>query len=677
MLYCSRLLTFSILLVLAATARANPAWVEGISVLYEKPDSAAFHVHLANKFQLAAVEVNVGDRCAARLQPNFGGRSQQERFAVDTLLWEASATLPLEKVSSEWIADQLWVQLFFKQSVICTFQISSDRRSLWVTLKQADDATTQDIRARMEQARQALTAGDTAQAIAIYRGIVEGPRHPLQQDALEYLGVALERQQDYQRAAKIYQAYLDQFPDATGANRVQQRLEGLRLMNDVTTTTLRAPTSKTQESMRWFGVVSNGYQHFSSDQGIGEWENLQSTWFTDINLNGRYRSDELDAKVLVSAGYSQDFDENLDNPERLSNAYGDLFFKSTDQQVRVGRQSASGEGTLGKFDGVRYSKGVGEQWRVNGIWGYPVLSSRDVDINSDSNLYGVSVDFNPLQSNWQTNVFFMEQTTLGFVDRQAVGFEINYLQRQQSWLSYVDYDLHFGELNTAMLNVNWFGEQESHYYLSLDYRRSPELTLSNALIGQIMGGLDQLTQAGLSENDLTDIALDRTAISQSAAVGASRRFHPHWRWGVDVNAWQLSGTDASFGVPGFEGTDVESNISLQLIANDLIWERDLSWFTLRYAALTNSDLVSVSAETRVPLNTQWRLRPKLQLYQRTFTQLDGSEQSVQPQIRLEYQPDKAWLFELDTGAEWLSLDQNGVKVDRLDYLIYLRADWLF
>lgn len=664
-----------LLVLVDAAAQANPAWVEGISVLYEKPTSAAFHVHLANRFQLAAVEVNAGKRCAVRLQPGATSTGQ-ERFSVDTLLWEPTVTLPLQRVSSEWVGDQLWLQLFFEEGVICTFQVSTDRRSVWVSIKRADDAATKAIREQLERARDALIRNDVATAISVYRSIVEGPRHPLQQDALEYLGVALERQQDYARAAKIYQAYLTEFPDSTGANRVRQRLEGLQLMTREPTQPLRATRTRDVESMRWFGVISGGYQQYSSDQGVGEWDDLQSVGFTDINLNGRYRDEQLDAKLLVSAGYSQDFAEDLDNPERLSSLYADVLLKKSDQQVRLGRQSTSGEGVLGKFDGVRYSKGIGQQWRVNGLLGYPVLSSHDVEVNTDSSLYGTSIDFTPLNTSWQTNAFYLQQETGGFIDRQAVGFEINYLAKEQSWLGYVDYDLHFGELNTAMLNVNWFGAEDSHYYVSLDYRRSPVLTVSNALIGQLVG-LEELAQSGLTQSELDEIALDRTAVSQSLAGGASRRFAEHWRWAIDVNAWELSGTDESFGVPGFDGTDVESSLSLQLMGNDLWWERDLSWYTLRYARLSASDLVAATAETRIPVGERWRIRPRLQVYQRTFTLSDGREQSVQPQIRVEYFPDKSWLFELDVGSEILSVEQNGVTVDRTDYLIYLRADWLF
>lgn len=666
------------LLLMAGTVHAAPSWVEGINVLYEKPDNAGFQVLLANAFQMAAVESNAGKRCGVRLQPGFSLQSQQERFSAEKLLWDATATLPLESVTSEWVANQLWVQLYFQNTVSCTFQIGANRRTLLVTIRPEDSAATQAINQQLQQAKSALARGDTASAITLYRAILEQPPHPLQQDALEYLGVALERQQDYDRAAKIYQAYLNEYPDAAGVPRVRQRLEGIALMQEVPPPELRkAKTQAGKETTRWFGVLSNSYQHYSSDQGVGEWENLQSAWVTDVNLNGRHRGEEMDVKVLVSAGYWNDFNDETPEPERLSTAYADVYHKSTGQQVRAGRQTTNGEGMLGRYDGVRYSKSLGPQYAVNGIWGHPVISSRDIEINSDTQLYGLSLDITPPQSRWKHNLFVTEQTVNGMLDRQAVGGEVNFIDKNQSWLSYLDYDVNFNELNTVMLNANWFGADESHYYVALDYRRSPVLTLSNALIGQTLTELDQLAALGFTDSELEEVALDRSAISQSVSAGTSRRFHPHHRWAVDASLWQLSGLEESVGVPGFDGTDLETNLSVQLISNDILWQRDLSWFTLRYADLTTSQLYSVTAEIRVPIDSRWRVRPKLQIYERSFTEVDGAETSVQPLVRLEYQPDKAWNFELDAGAEWLSSDQNGFSVERLDYLLYLRGDWLF
>lgn len=666
------------LLLVAGRLHANPSWVEGVRVLYEKPDVAAFHVNLADVFQMASVESNAGTRCAVRLQPGVPGQHQRERFTAEKLIWDATATLPLQSVTSEWVADQLWVQLFFQRAMSCTFQLSANRKSLWVTVRPEDSAETRAIQQQMQQARAALAQGDAAAAIGLFRAILARPPHPLQQDALEYLGVALERQQDYERAAKVYQAYLNEYPDTPGVPRVQQRLEGIVLMQASPPSALRkVDSSRSRENMRWFGVLSNSFQHYSSDQGTGKWQDLQSAWITDLNLNGRYRGDDIDARVLVSAGYWNDFNDTVPAPERLSNAFADVHHKSSGQQVRVGRQTTNGEGMLGRYDGVHYSKALGQQYAVNGILGHPVISSRDIDINSDTRLYGVSLDFTPRQSRWKHNLFVTQQTVNGLLDRRALGGEMNYLDRGQSWLAYLDYDVNFSELNTAMLSANWFGEKESHYYVALDYRRSPVLTLSNALIGQTLTDLDQLAALGYSDSDLEAVALDRSAISQSVSAGASRRFHPHHRWAVDASLWTLSGLEESLGVPGFDGTDLETNLSVQLISNDIVWQRDLSWLTLRYANLTSSQLYSGTAEIRVPVGERWRVRPKLQVYQRSFTEMDGSETSVQPLVRLEYQPDKAWNFELDAGAEWLSSDQNGFTVERLDYLVYLRADWLF
>ena len=665
-------------LCLTGIAQASPSWVEAISVLYEKPDSTAFSLQLADRFLMGAVETKVGKRCSVRLQPAFNAsRSNLQRFAVETLFWQATDALPLDRVTSDWVADQMWVQLFFNRAVSCTFQISADQRSVWVTLRPVDSAATQAIKRQLEEARNALSRGDAAKAAAIYRAILAQPANPLQQDALEYLGVAQERLRDFDGAARTYQDYLKQYGKSTGAERVKQRLEGIRLMQTQPTQQLHTAKPKTQPVTQWFGVLSNAYQHYASDQGGSGWQTQQSAWLTDLNLNGRYRGDSIDAKVLVSAGYWHDFQNSTLNPERISNAYLDIFHKSTEQQIRVGRQSTSGEGVLGRYDGVRYSKSLTPTWGINVVAGYPVYSSRDISLNTKARLYGASLDLTPPQSSWRGNLFVTEQTVDGLVDRRAVGGEANYFSPQQSWLTYLDYDIYFQQLNTVMINGNWFGDHDAHYYLSLDYRRSPTLTLSNALIGQTMTDLGQLANTGLSTTDLQDVALDRSAISQSFSAGASRRFHPHFRWAVDTSLWKLSGTSTSLGVPGFSGTGLESNISLQLIGNDLWWDRDLSWFTLRYADLSTSRLYAVTTETRIPVGTRWRLRPRLQIYQRNFTTSNGSERSIQPQFRVEYQPAKHWNFELDLGTEWLSSTQNGITVDQKDYLLYLRGDWLF
>lgn len=672
-----------LLSMLSTQASATEMWIDGIDTLYEKADRSAIQLQLSKAFSIAASEKMAGDRCTLRLQPGFALEARQGRFGKETLPWQATQTLPLTSVQAEWIADQLWVQLFFTRAVSCTAQISADQQKLFITLKEADSATVKKYSKDMDLAKQALAAGKTAEAIRLLQALLSQPAHPLQQDALEYLGVAYEREQRFADAATTYKRYLNTYKKSSGRPRVQQRLQGLKLMQLPESAPLRAAKNQQKtEPMRWFGVVSNGYQFFSSDQGNEQQQTLQSTWMTDLNLNGRYRGKDYDTKVYLSGGFWNDFENDIRDPQRLSRAYVDVFHKPGDQQIKLGRQTTQGEGVLGRFDGVRYSKGAGDIWRVNAVAGYPVLTSRQVNIDSQRELAGVSLDIEPQDSPWKGNVFYAQQTYSGMIDRQATGAEITYFKPSQTWMGYLDYDVFFNELNTLLVNANWYGKQESHYYLSADYRRSPVLTLNNALIGQGLEELNQLIQlGGFTEQTLEEVALDRTAISKTLAAGTSQRFSEHFRWAADVSGWELSATEASAGVEGFEGTDLETNYSLQLIGNDLWRKRDLSWVTFRFADLTTSQLYSFTTETRIPLGVSsggnWRLRPRVQVYQRNFTVNDGQQSSVQPLLKLEYVGNAEWSWEADVGAEWLSSKQSGLQADRHDYFVYTRLDWLF
>ncbi|WP_269618272.1 tetratricopeptide repeat protein [Zhongshania sp. BJYM1] len=671
-----------ILLVLAVFAPslvAEPAWVESINVLFEKQGSAAFQLDLANRFQLAAVESETGNSCVVRLQPAFTGQNAATDYSGNEFLpWQASESLPLNRVNSEWIAGQLWLRFDFNRNVNCRFQISADQQSLWTAVDSPTQQLPEGIEDKFAAARAALAKGDAAAAEVLYREVLRGPPNSLQEKALEYLGVAQERLSKFDEAATSYRLFLERYPQSNGVNRVRQRLAGISLMD--VDEVAAAPDKKSAEkasSLRWFGVLSNAYQYYSTDNGGSGSEVLQSAWITDLNLNGRYRSDTYDTRLVVSGGYWKDFEFDTFNPKRLSKAYIDTLYKPAGQQIRIGRQNVSGEGILGRFDGVRYHSDVGDSFGVNLVWGYPVLSSRDVSVNSDAQVYGLSLDLAARQSPWRSNVFVTKQERGNIIEREALGAEVSYQSQRYSWFSYLDYDTGFAELNTALLSANWFGDDESHYYFSADYRRSPMLSVSNALIGQAVTDLNQLEASGISQNDFETIALDRTAISKSLALGASRRFSTHWRWSLDTSFWQLTGTPESFGVPGFDGTDVEGNFSAQLIANDIWKERTISWITLRYSELTRSKLYSLGLETRLPIGQHWRLRPKLQFYQRDYSDLAGSQTSLQPGMRLQYEPTENWTFEFEFSAEQLSSDRGGFQFDRNDYFMYLRADWQF
>lgn len=678
----SRICFALLLTFMSISIHAQTQWLLDISPLYESADGAAVAVSLQDRFAFGSVNELSGIQCEIRLQPLFylDPRLAGQRLSDVTLAWQPSQNLPLRAVKGQWVGEQLVVQLQFSRVMSCRAEVGEGARTLLVHMRPEDSQQTDNIQAQMQKAKAALAAGDAVTAVGIYESILRQPSHPLQQDALEFLGVAYERAGRFDDAATTYRGYLQKYPKAPQVRRVKARLDGIGWMTKTAPEKLRLKkTAAEREPMQWYGVFSNSWQQYQSKDDENGNRTLQSVLMTDLDINGRYRGEDYDTRLVFSGGYQHDFENDgyNDEPSRLRRAYADVFAKQSGQQFRLGRQTTNGEGVLGRFDGLRYSKSLGQMFGVNALAGLPVVNTRDVALNGDAKIYGISLDIDSPESPWKGNVFATEQTSLGFVDRRAVGGELNYLKPEFSLLSYLDYDVYFNELNTAMVNGNWFGEHETHYYLSADYRRSPVLTVSNALIGQIADDLDGLHGNGFTTSELEEIALDRTAVSTSFTAGYGRRVHKKYRVAIDASAWKLSATDTSAGVIGFDGTDLEADLRLQFIGNDLMMTRDLVWLTLRYADLTTSSLYSVAAETRLPMTRTVRLRPKLLVYRRSYTDIDGTDISLQPQIRLEYQPVPSWFFETDIGYEMLSSERNGDSFDRENLFLYLRADWIF
>lgn len=669
-------IAFMLLMVSGEVAFANQDMMESINVLFEKENQSAIQLKLNFPFMLVAIDSEDGNQCSIRVQPTNNQLIQSITHNKERKLWSPTASIPLLHVEAEKVAEQFMLQFNFQNTVHCVFQASRNQRAVLLTLSKESKHETDHMVEKMEQGRRAIAQGHYKKAENIYRELLKLPSHPLQQEALEYLGVALEKQQHYKEANKIYQSYLKQYPNSNGSARVQQRLQGLVYLNSGEFPTLQKPKPR-QRKGQWksYGFIGTGYQLYRAKQTETQWQTFQSTLTTDLNAGARYRSESIDAKLYTSLGYWYDVEESLDEPGRLSRLYADLYFINSDLQWILGRQSISGEGVLGRMDGARLRKKLNDRYRININVGYPVLSSHDIEINTDTSVTSISLDIEGNKWPWVTNLFYVKQQTGAYSERQAIGSELSWQAQAHNYVAYLDYDIQFNELNTLLLNSNWYGKQDSHTFVSLDYRRSPTLTLSNALIGQ---SIQDLESFGLNSDELEEIALDRSAVSQTITLGTSRRFLPKYRWSVTSNAWRLKGTPESVGVPALLSTDWETNVSLQLTANDLFKESNLTWLTFRFANLTQGSLISFNAETRYPVSNRSRIRPRLFIYQRHFDIDGGSERSIQPQIKWQMEINQSWNVEMQAGIENLQSSRGVTGTQqRSNYFLLIRSDWRF
>ncbi|MEA3241805.1 MAG: hypothetical protein U9Q19_00025, partial [Pseudomonadota bacterium] len=409
----------------------------------------------------------------------------------------------------------------------------------------------------MEEARQAISSDNNNRAIQLYTKVIQYPDNPYRQDALEFLGVARERKGQLAHAIKEYKRYLSLYPEGDGAERVKQRLAGL-------TTASRKPTASKNRSTqavddRPWDVYGGFSQYYRRDEistdDVGSTV-TQSALSTDLDTTARKRTDDYDLQSRFTGSYLKDFlGDGPGNENSISSLYFDANGKRLGASMRLGRQSRNTGGVLGRFDGLLLGYKLADWMTVNAVGGFPVFSTRD-GFKTDRYLYGLSTDLGTFANAWDFNLFVIEQRVESVVDRRAVGGEARYFDPIRSLLTFVDYDILYGSLNTAIFLGTWTLPDRTTINATVDYRNSPILTTTSALQGQSAGSIDDLLDT-LTEEDIQELAKDRTGHSTTATLGASHPFTEKIQLSGDVTVSELSGTKASGGVEAIPDTGKE------------------------------------------------------------------------------------------------------------------------
>lgn len=322
--------------------------------------------------------------------------------------------------------------------------------------------------------------------------------------------------------------------------------------------------------------------------------------------------------------------------------------------ARAGRQSRSTGGVLGRFDGVRLTVGVTPRTALTLVGGFPVERSTTMSVETDRHFYGATYALGTFAQAWDMNVFYIAQTVDGTPDREAVGGELRYFRPRRSLFTLVDYDILFDALNTFLLVGTWTRPTGTSLHLTLDQRKSPVLTTSNALQGQAVGSIEELLATPLSEEEVQQLALDRTATERSATVGLTRPLSDKLQLSGDLTVSDRTATNASSFpvlVAPLPAGDAYA-LSLELTGSGLVKQGDIAVVGLRYTNNETTDTASLILNTRYPINGAWRVNPRVRVdYRRNES--DGSDQwTTRPSLRMEYRMLRRVRFEIDASGEW-------------------------
>lgn len=513
------------------------------------------------------------------------------------------------------------------------------------TLTAAERAET------LKQAKTAFRKKDYAIAIPLLTKLLEQPEFPERADAQELVGLARERSKQIAHAKAEYEEYLRRYPEGPAANRVRQRLQALSLAARKAVRGL-AGAEESESPWKIYGGFSQIYRRDQSElqnSAVTTTSTNQNVLLNDLALIARRQGDRFDFASRISAGYAKDFlDTGVGDRTRVSAAFVELSDRHWSWRSRLGRQSISGSGVLGAFDGVYVDYQWRPRWRFSVSAGSPVESTLE-SYTSERQFAALAVHLGPLAAAWDFSAYSIAQRYDGEVDRQAVGAEVHYFQPGRTLVGLADYDFHFQELNNVVLLGTFDLPARWVLNVNVDRRQSPLLSVRNALIGQPSASFDDLL-AQFTRDQIDQLARDRTSVTELYSVSFSRPAGEHWQWTLDASSLSVGGTVESGGVEAQPETPREMAYSALAIGNSVLADGDLHVIALRYQSGGIFDTASIGLSTRWPLWSAWRLTPRIRVDRRVFAADDSEQWLYVPSLRIDYQVKRAWL-ELETGME--------------------------
>jgi tetratricopeptide (TPR) repeat protein len=537
--------------------------------------------------------------------------------------------------------------------------------------------------ALMAEGRGALVREDYAAAVRAFTQLLALPPSSLTRDAQEFLALSYERRGDVARARTEYENYLKRYPDGEDSARVRQRLANLSAEPPVAA--LRAP-SEPQQGWRSFtsGSLSQFYYRGNSkidSQPLGpnalDRTTLsvvdQSALITSLDLNARVLDDTHENRVAFRDINTRNFISGQENVNRLDSAYYDYKYKPANASARLGRQPGNIAGLPGRFDGALLGYGLSSSTRLVLSAGEPVVPGFSID--SVQRFYGVSAELGPFNQRWSGTVYMFRQTVDGIADRDAVGMEARYFSPQGYISSAVDYDTLFSHLNFATAQGNWIAPWKTAFNVLLDYRMTPTLQTTNAIIGEATTSIRQLLNT-YTEEELRQRARAVTAQSTIAYGGFTHPVSSVWQIGANLSVTRISHTDGTNNYPATPDSGNIRTLTSQAIGTGVFATRDVTVVSVSGVTADTYGGLAGQLTSRFPVGASWTFDAAVLWYGQKNQ--DGSTLTrISPVGRATYRFTSSMTLELEAGIENTSATSAFLQEDTRRYFFSAGYRWDF
>ncbi|MDX2368504.1 MAG: LysM peptidoglycan-binding domain-containing protein [Colwellia sp.] len=532
----------------------------------------------------------------------------------------------------------------------------------------------------LDQAKSALTDKNYALATTLLTRLYQQGSDSERQFALEFLGVSREKKGQLAFAKQAYQLFLKNYPEVDTASRVKIRLNnliGIQTLSKNRSFKENKKSSKRRSPSYVRGSLATDYRQALLVDNQGNSRDTLSLANVDVDAKGHAELDDYDLGFRVSVGHYQDL---LPDSDKTNEQIRYLNFSASSEdnlyQVKIGRQRSRGKGIFGRFDGVILSSEFITDMQVNVVAGYPVSSSKVTELDPERKFYGLSLD---IEDSWQSidfSLFLFEQSINDLTDRRAVGGELSYFKNSVSVYSLVDYDIFFNELNALLFSGSYSTESAQRYSWSLNYRKNPYVGTRNALIGQSVDSFAELQNLFINDEEILDLALDRTLTSKTASLQFFQPINERYDVSASITWMDLSSAPESGGVPAISQSGGQYYANTYLSVRNLYSEHDTNSFGFRYSDLAQSQVYSLYATSRYRFTNGISITPKLRFDTRSNDN-GTSQQSISPTFRMQYQSRKHYIYG-DFGGIFYNTKSSFFPAQKTSiYFLYLGYRYYF
>ncbi|HEY2527865.1 MAG TPA: hypothetical protein VGJ20_07935 [Xanthobacteraceae bacterium] len=585
------------------------------------------------------------------------------------------------------------------------------------------DADLRVAAASMDEGRAALEQKKFPEAMQRFTKVLGFPENQYSPEAEELLGFAHQKSGQLAQARAIYEDFLRRYPTGDESERVKQRLAGiLTAQGDLSA--LRAPAeteaimptkalpvgkfTKTDETT--YTLVGGLSSFFIRDDAFTSQRDTsvapnptvsaddaqvhQNEILTTLDLLGTWNNAETSGRVRFNGGEEVRGANSEDGPNGnqqavfgVAQASVDMVWKPLNLRTVFGRQTYTGDGIFGRFDGAVFSLQALPWLKVDLTGGSPANSRYNLPFTQQRYFYGGGIGLGPLFGGLDVSVYYNEERGRWLVDREAIGSDIKYTDADKFVFGNIDYDMRFHQLNEAVISGSWTLPNTATLYGGANYQRVPFLSSWNVLLNSSFGTIydflkNQVAMGQpLSNDQVNQLALAETPLYRSAMLGFSYPLTDKLQVSSDFTIANLSQdiTPAALLDPTLAqlATGDEYYFTAQLIATNIFKQGDMYIGAFHYAQQSTDKQYAIDFNTRYPITNDLMVSPRLRLGYELYsagaimnnglpTATNVVQYTVMPEILVDYNYTPNLTFEADVGAQWTYALQPGLKTSDVE-----------